>query len=472
LSKPPTDAPGGPGSKGATAPPDDAERLRIENEKLRQRVAELERENSALRKKVEALQQASFRQAAPFRLPEELRSPTPAKPGRAKGHPGSCRARPDHVDEEVEQKLSSCPSCGGPVGALKPLEQFIEDIPPIRPWVTRVVTYAGTCSKCGPVRSRHPAQVSEAIGAAATQLGPRAAALATDINKAFGLPVAKTCAVLREHFGLRITPGGLVHLEARLAARLRPTYQELLALIRRSQVVYADETSWWVGGPGYWLWVFTTPHFTFYVVDESRGQEVVAGVLGESFSGILTSDCLPAYDKIKCLKHKCYAHHLRAIAMALEGKAETEGDFLRKIRLVLKSAIAVGALRNELPKTRYDELVANIERWADQLLSADHADRDEQRVANRLRKQREHLFTFLKHGGVDATNNAAERALRPAVVARKISCGNRTPRGRDTWQTLASIAATCKLQRRSFASLLASTIPLGSPAPNLRPPPT
>jgi transposase len=153
---------------------------------------------------------------------------------------------------------------------VHPIKQTVEDIPAVRPTVTEIVTYRGTCAHCGPIRSTHPRQVSLASGAAGAQVGPRAAALATDLNKRLGVPAAKTCAVLNEHFSLKLTPGGLVHMQARLARRLMPTYQELSSLIRKSPVVYADETSWWVGGPGYWLWVFTNPKVTFYRVDESR----------------------------------------------------------------------------------------------------------------------------------------------------------------------------------------------------------
>jgi hypothetical protein len=81
---------------------------------------------------------------------------------------------------------------------------------------------------------------------------------------------------------------------------------------------------------------------------------------------------------------------------------------------------------------------------------------------------RTYLFTFLYHGNVDATNNAAERAIRLAVVARKISCGNLTERGKRTWQVLASIAATCAQQRRSFTKLIEGVLPLGSPIPSIR----
>ena len=177
----------------------------------------------------------------------------PRRPGRKPGHPGAYRPRPTHVDEEVEAPLPCCPRCGGAVADTQPVEQFVEELPEIKPRVTRIVTYSGRCKNCGEVASSHPRQMSTASGAAAVQVGPRALGLAIDLNKRLGIPLRKTCDVMREHLGLSLTPGALVQAEARLAARLEPQYQALIAELRRSSIVYTDETSWWVGGPGYWL---------------------------------------------------------------------------------------------------------------------------------------------------------------------------------------------------------------------------
>ena len=137
---------------------------------------------------------------------------------------------------------------------------------------------------------------------------------------------------------------------------------------------------------------------TLYLVDQSRGRAVLTELLGTDFGGVLVSDCLAIYDDATPLQHKCYAHH--------------------------RSQPSEGAVRN------------------------------------RLQKQRDHLFTFLDHDGVDATNNLAERQLRPAVIARKISCGNKTPKGARTWQILASLAATCAQRATSFIAELARAAPL------------
>jgi hypothetical protein len=101
-----------------------------------------------------------------------------------------------------------------------------------------------------------------------------------------------------------------------------------------------------------------------------------------------------------------------------------------------------------------------LERKALLLLEAARSEPCEEAVRSRLNKQRDHLFTFLDHHGVDATNNLAERQLRPAVIARKISCGNKTQKGARTWQILASPAATCAQRATSFIAELARAAPL------------
>ncbi len=112
-------------------------------------------------------------------------------------------------------------------------EQFEVDIPPLRPVVTRYVTYSGYCAACKKrVRSRHPEQISTATGAAGVVVGPRAKALAADLKHRLGVPYAKICDLLETAFGLPITPGGLWQADARLAKQARPVYEELVAALR------------------------------------------------------------------------------------------------------------------------------------------------------------------------------------------------------------------------------------------------
>jgi len=423
-------------------------------ESLLQRIAELEQtvsalqaENCLLRERLEQQQRAGARQAAPFRRRDSKKVPEGEKkrPGRKAGHPGAHRPVPAQVDEEIEQPLDGCPKCGGAVSDCRPVEQFIEEIPPVRPRVVRLVTWEGLCPNCGEVHSTHPLQTSRARHAAKVQLGPRALATATALNKHFGLSMRRTCQVLDKLFGLKFSPGGLSQATDRVADRLTEKYEALQEDIRGAPATFADETSWWVGKPGWWLWVFTTPNETFFHVDKSRSSAVAREILGNNYSGVLVSDCLSSYDPLDCRKHKCIAHHLRAISEAKELPGHAESAYLQEWVVLLKVVIVLHrlAVDGEMEMMTLIERRTHLENWIDRLLDKSVEQPGEARIRNRLRKQRPHLIGCLYDLSAEPTNNRAERALRPAVIARKISCGNKTDRGRRTWQVLASLAATC-----------------------------
>jgi transposase len=395
-------------------------------------------------KQLEEAQRSGHRQAAPFRIDEKKRKDQPKSPGRKKGHRGCYRSRPDTIDETIRADLERCSNCGGPVHGVEALEQFIEEIPPIRPRVIRLVTHQACCARCGTVRSPHPLQVSTATGAAGVQPGPNALGVALDLNKRHGLTKRKTCRVLRELFGLRLSPGGLVAAAHRMAARLGDRYDRLVDQAREASVIHADETSWWVGAPGWQLWVFANNNLTLYRVRDSRGRKVIHETLGKAFGGVLVSDCLSSYDDASPIQHKCYAHHLKAISKAIALHADGGQGFLLQVKALLKTAQIFKNLMAELlVPTRGDPL--------------------EEAVANRLRRQRDHLFTFLDYEQVDSTNNLAERQLRPAVIARKVSCGNRTERGARTWEVLTSLATTTIQRGESFRELISQAARLDSP---------
>ena len=428
-----------PSSPGA--PPDNecpqCQALREENARLRARIEELET-------RPEELERASHRPAAPFGLAEDQRAQDPKRPGRQAGHPGSYRARPGWVDEEIEVPLARCPACGEPVTCVERVEQYIAEIPePARPRGTRRGTYRGYCRRCGEeVVSRPPIQVSDATGAAGTHLGAGALARAAELRHGLGLTVRKTGRVLKRCGGLEVTPGGLAQALARVGTRLEGAYRDVAEQVRTSPVVYADETSGWVGGPGHWLWVFTTPEVTRYRIEPGRGKDVVFDTRGEQFAGRPVSDCLASYDAIACKKHKWYAHRWRALGEARRRLPDSR--YLRQLRILLMAAKVLGELRGALPD--FPMRRQALETSADRLLYPARNDPTEARVANRLRKQRAHLFGFLDEPGGEPTHNRAERQLRPAVIARKLSCGNKTVRGKRTAEILMSLAATAQQQ--------------------------
>src|ERR1700758_3796299 len=317
--------------------------LRSQNATLRQQLEIQAKRITQLEEALQGAERAAYRQAAPFRIEEKKRVLAPKRPGRKQGHPGAFRRQPDQLDEHMEVELCACPHCGGrQFMDQSQIQQTIEDIPPVRPRVTRLTTYEATCVRCGQsVRSSHPLQMSLASGAAGVQLGPRALALAADLNKAKGLSMRKTCAILRDCFNLRLSAGGLSQALDRLATKVQSQYDAIAKELRQAPVVHSDETSWWVGGPGWWLWVFVNAQSTLYVVDQSRGRCVVTELLGADFGGVLVSDCLAIYDDATALQQKCYAHHHKAISQAKALHPSQGEGFLTKVAAMLRAAVAL-----------------------------------------------------------------------------------------------------------------------------------
>lgn len=449
------------------------EQLRQENQALRARVAELEQtvrelldQNRQLQAKLDEAERAAARQAAPFRRRESRKVPHDSKkrPGRPKGHPGVYRRVPDHVDDHAEVPLTGCPYCGGPVTAVEAVEQFIEEIPPVRPHVTRLVTYRGVCATCGEVHSTHPLQSSLATGAAKVQLGPRARALAAALNKQFGLTMRKTCRVLRLVAGLVLSPGGLALGVQRTAAKVLPAFDSLVLDVRAAAAVFADETGWYVGGPGYWLWTFTTTTATVYHVDSSRGRQVVLDMLGEHFAGILVSDCLAAYENLPYRMHKCIGHHQKAIAKARERPDTADPSYLNEWKLLFTMANALWNHRTALGEEEFARQRGHLEGWLDRLLAEPRTQPGDVAIQQRIGKRRGVVLGCLDDPAAEPTNNRAERSLRdPGVIARKVSCGNKTEAGKTAWERLVSLAMTCQQRGHEFASWLAACLPLDAP---------
>ena len=431
---------------------------------LERQIRELKEENRQLREQLDESKRVAARQAAPFRRRDSQKIPDgqKKKPGRPKGHEGSYRVVPKQVDETAEAPLAGCPNCGGPVTDVAPIEQFIEEIPVMRPRVTRLVTYQGSCATCGDVCSNHPLQTSTAIGAAKTQLGPRARALAIFLRQRCGLTMRNTCRVLQSLTGLRLTAGGLALAIQRTARRVRPSLDQLINDIRNSKAAFIDETSWYVGAPAHWLWAITTTDSTMYHVDSSRGRQVVLDMLGNSFRGIVVSDCLASYEGLPYRTHKCVAHHEKAISEARARPDSTDQSHLHQWKLLFMMVRTLWRHRGRLGEEEFARQKSHLCNWLNRLLVEPRTQRGDIAIQKRIGKRRDVVLGCLDDPAAEPTNNRAERALRPAVIARKLSCGNRTERGKDAWQTLTSLATTCDQRRHDFVAWLAGCLPLAA----------
>jgi hypothetical protein len=357
-------------------------------------------------------------------------------------------------------------------------EQVVIDLPEVQPRITRYVTQSGYCDHCRRrVRPRHPEQISAATGAAGVQIGPRAKALAADLKHRLGVPYAKICELMQVAFGLDFTRRGACQADARSAQQARSVYQELIQLIGQCAVVHADETGWRINTLSAWLWVFTNQQMTVHTIQKSRGHQVMVEILGQEFAGILSSDCFAAYDHhvlADWLKQKRLGHILKDLSQMEETKTRGAVRFAQEVIAVLRTALQLRDQKPMLPPADFAASAAKIEARLDQLIDGKRrlTDRDNARLAKRWRKQRAHLLRFLYVDGLDATNNHAERMLRPAVITRKTSGGNRTDGGAQTHSILASVLVTCRQQALPILDFLVKVQrAVGGVMPSLAPSP-
>ena len=424
------------------------ERLERDKAKLIEERDGWKRRSEHLEKELEAARRAGRRQAAPFA--KDRPQGSGRRPGRRAGAEygkHGCRRPPTRVDETYAAPApTACPDCGGAVALDRVAAQYQEDLPDVRPLVRRFDIEMGHCSRCRRrVRGRHALQTSNALGAATAQLGPNVAALAVELHTELGMPLEKVTRVLRSRFGLSVTKGGLVRLLHRTADAAAPAYAALREQVRRSPVVTPDETGWRVNALRYWLWAFATPETTVYAICDGRGFEHAAAVLGPDFSGVLVRDGWVAYRGFKNAPPQTCPGHLLRRCKDLQA-AHPDSPWAGAVQTVLQDGLALrdrcnaGEISEHGLATARGRLAARLGRLIDNPAPLAAAECFAKHLANEFPA----VFLFLCDPSIDATNWRAEQAIRPAVVIRKVCGGNRTRRGADTQQVLASVVRTAR----------------------------
>jgi transposase len=494
---------------------------------LRAETERLLAENARLRSQLESARRAGKRQAAPFSKGEPKKDP--ARSGRRSGEGYGTKAHrpvPDHVDEEIRVPLpEECPCCSGELEFEDEVDQYQEELIEVRGHVRHFRIARGRCRRCGRrAQGRHPEQTSDAVGAAGAQLGPRAVAVAAQLNKELGVAMGKVSQILLL-FGIKVTPGGLYQAIDRLARAAEPTYQALTLAVRQSAAVAADETGWRVAGYRQWLWVFVGDGgVTVYLIAPGRGYEQAHSVLGEDFSGVLERDGWAPYRRFTHAQHQsCAAHLLRRAGELIADSIAGQAKIPHAVRRLLLDALALRDQYSDLlasadaaeddvidgtaveiidgdqpppliasrvlpalpapaatttttsgdgdgdgedRRQRLDAEIARLEQRLDALLARNPTHAPNHKLLKHLTNERQHLLTFLKTPGVAATNWRAEQAIRPAVVNRKNWKGNRTDHGAEVQQTLMSVIRTARQQDSCPIELLTDLLHHTDPAPS------
>lgn len=450
------------------------------------KLLEYDRENAALKEKIAGLERNSRSSSKPpstdsIRDRQQRDSPpknsTRRTAGGQPGHPGKHRELlpVDQVNEVIPcypQECGGCPQFGAcsthPVGE-QPFRWQVTEIPPLKPTVTEYQLYS-LCGRCGHL---HRAILPQPV--AQSSFGARLTGLVAYFTAVLHLPRRAVQDCFQTVFGVTVALGSTQNLLQQTSEALGPIDQELKDALPRQAVINADESGWYRR----WVWIFVTSSFIYFHIALSRGSQVLKGLLGEVYQGILGVDRWGAYTKYhKGLMQLCWEHLKRDIRgigeIGRKLQSKEARAFARRMEYLRKALMAIWYRykRDRIGRKRLIRASEPTRRRIEKCLQdyCGSADRSVRSFARRLSKLSGHLFTFILYEGVEPTNNSSERGIRPAVLWRKICFGNKSDGGAIVSARLLTVTRTCWLQKRNALEFLAQAITAyrtGSPAPVL-----
>jgi hypothetical protein len=382
---------------------------------------------------------------------------------------GRRRALPDR---QVVHAQAHCPRCQAALrrGRVTGRRQVIE-VPPVRAEVVEHVVLTRRCHQCGQVCPGIMPDLSGIIGAH-RRFGWSAVALVAVLRTKLRLPLTQVQWVLGQQWGLHLSVGALSGMLAEAAQAGRAAYDQLLDEARASPALHVDETGWRQDGRNGFIWTVTTPTVRFFQFSSSRAGAVARRLVGAEYEGVVVSDFYTAYDQLDGRHQRCWAHFLREIhelTEAFPDHAELHA-WGEAVHALYERAVAMAVA---LAGRTVGERETAQRRFEHELLTlcrAQATTAPQRALCQRVERYHPELFTFVTDPAVPPTNNAAERALRPLVIARKISGGTRSPPGSQTRMVLQSLIATWDLRAQDpVAAMLALLRAPRHLAPNLAP---
>ena len=469
--------------------------LRAENAHLRSRVADLEAQNAELKARIAAIEarlgmNSRNSSKPPSSDPPNVaarpkRKPSGRKPGGQPGHKGTTRSLipPEEVDRIIELKPEKCDRCGKALTGHdpKPKRRQVIDVPPVEPDVTEYRQHTLPC-ECGATTT-----APLPPGAGSSAFAPRLKAMLAMCSAVYRLSRRTVESLMADFFDVDISLGSVSACEGTVSDAVAGPVAEARKYVEAAPVAHADETGYRQAvqadqapsageAPAKskaWLWAAVTPLVTVFLVHAKRSTAAAKELLG-SFAGVLVSDRWNAYNFIDAVRRQlCWAHLLRDFEWIAEFGAEALGKALvEEAKLMFRwwHELREGALARSGFQKRMGPLIERVE-----ALLAEGAASGHRKTAGRCRKileLRAALWTFVRVEGVEPTNNAAERALRPAVLWRKGSFGSASERGSRFVERMLTVAATCRQQGRNVLEYLVAACDAharGEPAPSLLP---
>jgi transposase len=396
--------------------------------------------------------------------------------GGQPGHPGHThRLVPvEEVDEVVAIKPDQCSGCHAPLlgDDPAPFRHQVIEIPPLQPVITEYQWHQLVCPACGKTtRAPWPAGIPSGT------YGPCVHATVALCTGAYRLSKRTTQQVMDDLFGVPMSVGTISQSEQATTAVLAAPVEEARAAFEAQAVAHVDETSWRQGGKRAWLWVAVTSMVTVFLIRMSRGGQVARELLGEHFSGILVTDRYSAYNWYPVRwRQLCWAHLLRDFE-AMRGRGGAS-EALGEALLAQGHQMFTWWHRvrdGTLQRSTFRSYMTPLRREVEQLLEAGSqcGVSATAGTCREILKRREALWTFVQVTGVEPTNNAAERAIRPGVQRRKVSFGTQSEAGSRFVESMMTVGATLKQQQRNVLDYLTAAhaaVLRGEAAPSLLPP--
>jgi transposase len=304
--------------------------------------------------------------------------------------------------------------------------------------------------------------------------GPRLTALMAALSGRCHLSKRLTVEML-EWMGVKVSPGTVCNLEREIAQALEGPWEEALEEVRQAPVKNVDESGWFLTGALKWLWAVVTEKVAVFKIHDRRNQKAMKDLLGEKAQGIVGSDRYGAYTPIPLGQRQlCWAHLIRDFRGLVEGGTK-EGIRIGKAGLRLAEEVFRQWRKFKEGKMKRRRLLEHMERFQyrmEKILKRGREGKDPKvrRFCGRVLKLQQALWTFAREEGVEPTNNAAERAIRPAVLWRKGSYGNRSDQGCRFTERILTVVQTLRIQKRNVLDYLTQVVlaaRLGQPCPSL-----
>jgi transposase len=436
-----------------------------ENRGLREQLEEAESENDRLRRENEELRKELKAAGRCTRRGRRKPKADPKRPGRKAGQgPFTYRKAPADAGAsseppiEVPVTVGQCPSCGGELRYERTDEATVTDMP--QAGQAEVKSYAvevRRCERCGQrVRGQHPDVAPDQYGATAHRVGPRVKAAAHAVHYGMGVPVCKLPAILREFSGIAVTQSALSQDALKKSEGVvGNAYQELRRGVASAPAVYTDDTGWRIHGQTAHLMTFDTEQTTVFQIRQRHRNEEVRELIPADYGGVMVTDRGKSYDAEEFLgvkQQKCLDHLKENINEVLEHKAGRARSFGLKLKSILREARQLWRDQRAGKAKKFLGEAERIEKELTRHLRPRMLkDEDNQRLLDGigLQHDRGRVLLFLHDPTIEPTNNRGERALRPAVIVRKLSHGSKNERGAEAFAGFTSVIQTVAKKRDS-----------------------